>query len=538
MFWGSKLLALAVAGLSVFSTATAASSSSSSSSIVIKGNKFFYAGNGSQFYIKGVAYQQDVTSADSSFTDPLADYDGCKRDLPYLLKLGTNALRVYAVNTTEDHSDCINLFADNGIYIIADLSEPTISINRDDPSWTVTLYDRYAAVIDDLQQYDNVLGFFAGNEVTNNDTNTEASAYVKAAVRDMKAYISDKGYRAIPVGYSTNDDSDTRVNLLEYFNCGDDDEAVDFYGINMYEWCGTSTFAKSGYEDRTKEFANYSVPVFFSEYGCNEVTPRKFQETGTLYSSDMTDVWSGGIVYMYFEEANNYGLVTLSGSSIKTESDFNYLSSAIADISPSSVNSASYTPTNTNRASCPTATNWSASSNLPPTPDKDACDCLSNLACTVSSSVDTDDYSTLFAYVCSEVSCDELNGNATSGEYGTFSYCGAEAKLNWALNHYYSENGASSSACDFSGSASYNSKATSNASCSKALASASSAADESSSGGSNSKSSGSKSGSSSKSSSSSSWANPVSVPTIGAGELSMLVILGTFFFGGIGFVLF
>jgi hypothetical protein len=53
------------------------------------------------------------------------------------------------------------------------------------------------------------------------------------------------------------------------------------------------------------------VPVFFAEYGCKDVPGggdgRKWQETTALYSDEMTSVFSGGIVYMYFEEENDYG---------------------------------------------------------------------------------------------------------------------------------------------------------------------------------------------------------------------------------------
>jgi hypothetical protein len=51
--------------------------------------------------------------------------------------------------------------------------------------------------------------------------------------------------------------------------------------------------------------------VFFAEYGCNEPSPRVFTEVEALYGSEMTPVFSGGIVYMYHQEANNYGKLPL-----------------------------------------------------------------------------------------------------------------------------------------------------------------------------------------------------------------------------------
>ncbi len=63
-----------------------------------------------------------------------ADEEACKRDLPYLINLGTNALRVYYVDPKADHDACMKMFDDAGIYIIADLSKPDVSINRYDPS--------------------------------------------------------------------------------------------------------------------------------------------------------------------------------------------------------------------------------------------------------------------------------------------------------------------------------------------------------------------------------------------------------------------
>ena len=421
--------------------------------------------------MKGIAYQADTANVTSGSTinDPLADYTSCSRDIPYLQQLDTNVIRVYAVNTSLDHTECMNALNDAGIYVIADLSSPTESINRDSPSWTLDLLDRYTSVVDLFSNYTNVLGFFAGNEVTNNFTNADASAFVKAAVRDTKKYISDQGYRAIPVGYSSNDDADTRVAIADYFACGDDDVKADFYGINMYEWCGTSTFSKSGYSDRTKEFANLSIPIFFSEYGCNEVSPRQFTEVQALYGSDMTDVWSGGIVYMYFEETNKYGLVSIDGNDVKTLDDFNNYSKEIHSISPTSANTKSYTPSST-ALSCPTSQKyWNVATSLPPTPDKNICSCMAaSVSCTVSSDVDEDDYQDLFNYVCSKVSCAGISKNGTSGEYGAYSFCSSKEQLDFVLNFYYEANGGSSSDCDFSGSATLQ-DATTQAGCATAL---------------------------------------------------------------------
>jgi hypothetical protein len=202
----------------------------------------------------------------------------------------------------------MQMLQDAGIYLIQDLSNPSSSINRNDPTWTTELFADYAAVVDATANYTNVLGFFAGNEVSNDVSNTNASAFVKAAVRDMKSYIKTKGYRTIGVGYATNDNADIRIDLANYFNCGDAADAIDFWGYNIYSWCGDSSYTESGYDQRTAEFANYSVPAFFAEYGCNQVQPRQFTEVQAIYGKNMTGVWSGGIVYMYFQETNDFGI--------------------------------------------------------------------------------------------------------------------------------------------------------------------------------------------------------------------------------------
>ncbi|EED18077.1 1,3-beta-glucanosyltransferase, putative [Talaromyces stipitatus ATCC 10500] len=467
-----KFSALAAAGAFLAGTVLA-----DVDEIVIKGSKFFYKTNGTQFFIRGVAYQEPATSS-NSFIDPLADINACNRDIPYLTAIRTNTIRVYGVDPTKDHSACMNAFAASDIYMIIDLGSPTDSINRASPSWEVPLYQRYTAVIDAFANYTNVIGFFAGNEVTNNASYTEASAFVKAAVRDSKAYVKQKGYNK-GVGYATADAQDIRLQVADYFNCHSADESVDFYGDNVYEWCGTTaTFQTSGYNEIVKNYSSYSVPYFFAEYGCNTVKPRTFTNIESMYGPDMQDMLNGGFVYEYFNEANDYGLVSLQGSSVSTRSDYNSFSTEIAKATPSGVVSASYTPTNTALQACPTVDSvWKASSSLPPTPNEALCNCMvASLSCVVSDNVDSKNYGQLFdlIYGFGDTSYTAgISANATSGKYGAYSMCAVKDQLSWALNAYYqvqSAKGNGNNACDFSSSATTQAATTSGSSCSTMLA--------------------------------------------------------------------
>lgn len=98
------------AGLALLASAT---SVHAISTISAYGNKFFYE-NGTQFFIKGVAYQLTED-------DPLIDKDQCSRDASLMQELGANSIRVYHVDASADHTDCMSVFADAGIYLLVDL---------------------------------------------------------------------------------------------------------------------------------------------------------------------------------------------------------------------------------------------------------------------------------------------------------------------------------------------------------------------------------------------------------------------------------
>lgn len=369
-----------------------------------------------------------------------------------------------------------------GIYVISDLGQPDLSINREDPEWTTELYARYTGVVDSLSSYSNVIGFFAGNEVTNNLSYTPASAFVKAAVRDTKAYIKSKNYHAMGVGYAADDDASVRASVAAYFNCGPTEDQIDFWGYNIYEWCGDSNYETSGYAERTAEFANYSVPAFFAEYGCNQggAAGRTFTEVQALYGPNMSTVFSGGFVYEYFEEVNDYGLVSIDGNSVSTLADFNAWSTQIHSVSPTAVQSAAYTPTNTVGQACPTVdTNWQAATVLPPTPNQSVCSCMmASLTCKVAANVNTTAVGALFNQVCGYNGgrpCAGIVRNTTTGTYGAYSMCNSTEQLSNAFNAYYLEENSASTACDFAGAAQVVKAAGAASSCSALIASATSA---------------------------------------------------------------
>lgn len=71
-----------------------------------------------------------------------------------------------------------------------DLSLPLNgSIDRSAPSWSTSLLDLYLNTINVFSKYDNVLGYNVGNEVVTSANGTATAAFIKAAARDVKAYL-------------------------------------------------------------------------------------------------------------------------------------------------------------------------------------------------------------------------------------------------------------------------------------------------------------------------------------------------------------
>ncbi|KAK3685749.1 Glucanosyltransferase-domain-containing protein [Podospora appendiculata] len=336
--------------------------------VTASGNAFWQGST--RFYIRGVDYQPGGSSA---MKDPLADTTVCERDITEFKKLGINTIRVYMTDNSANHDTCMNALADAGVYLIVDVNNPLYSINRfaPGPSYNAKYLQSVFATIDEFVKYDNTLAFFSGNEVINdNVTSTLSARYVKATTRDMRQYISNRGYRKIPVGYSAADVSQNRMQLAQYMNCGSDEERSDFFAFNDYSWCNTN-FATAGWGEKVKNFTGYGIPIFLSEYGCI-TNGRDFGEVKALMSDQMTSVYSGGLMYEYALEENGYGIVKIPSSdsaTVEEQPEFAKFAKALS-ANPAPTGSGGFTST-TNSVPCPTKdANWLIdSTELPSLPD-------------------------------------------------------------------------------------------------------------------------------------------------------------------------
>lgn len=265
--------------------------------------------------IVGVDYQPGGQGAYGTGSgDPLSNATVCLRDAALLQALGINTIRSYNVDPTLNHDECVSIFNAVGIYLLLDVNSPLPgqSIDRSNPSdsYNTDYLNHIFTVVEAFKDYPNTLGFFAGNEIINDVATAEANPpYIRAVQRDLKNYIKNHASRTIPVGYSAAQVQDVLKDTWAYLQCGDDISRSDFFGLNSYSWCGSgSSFTTSGYDTLVQWFSNTTIPVFFSEYGCNVPSPRVFDEVPVLYGPQMT-VLSGGLVYEWTQESSNYGIV-------------------------------------------------------------------------------------------------------------------------------------------------------------------------------------------------------------------------------------
>lgn len=249
------------------------------------------------------------------------------------------------------------------MYLMIDVNSPLVgeSLNSDEPwtSYYAAYLNRTFAVVEAFRHYPNTLLFFSGNEVISDlDSAKAAPSYIRAVTRDIKTYISKHSDRSIPVGYSAADVRSVLFDSWNYFQCEEagvvnDTSRADVFALNSYSWCGDSSFTTSGYDTLVEGFTGTSIPVFYSEFGCNVPSPRVFTEVGTIYSDKMMPVFSGGVVYEYANEVSNFGLVNISSDgSVDILQDFYTLRDQYSKINFKSIQATAANSSTTKPPAC------------------------------------------------------------------------------------------------------------------------------------------------------------------------------------------
>jgi len=354
------------------------------------------------------------------------------------------------------------------------------SIDRVSPAWTSNLLDSYIRTIDAFSKYDNVLVYNIGNEVVTSPNQTAAAPFVKAAARDIKAYLlvhfipvlatplmlvfileipSHHLYSSampqsmvMPRGLSHLQTTSRvilpilpSISLVSMISGCSVFKSVEATWPNLInsEFCGASTFATS-YAGITGSFAGYNVVAYFSEYGCNNPYPRPWNDVAALFGANAAPVWSGGVAFSYFpatSDAGQFGMVTISGNTVTTSTDYTNLQAAYGAVS--FVNDPAQSGATASYPSCPAQnSSFLASTTLPPTPNDAACRCLqTNLDCLFNPQTanTTGIVGPLLDTACGLIgtaggNCKALTASGQTGTYGLVASCDP---CNIALSHLH-----------------------------------------------------------------------------------------------------
>jgi hypothetical protein len=212
----------------------------------------------------------------TQYTDALADGPTCERDISNMLDLGVNALQILYVNPSLDHSACMNALADASIYVFVTLGVPGNDVGLSPSTrWNTDMLDQYTAGVDSLAHYTNTLAFSIGELPMWTDyechtgcktVDSERLVTFKAAVRDVKQHIRDKGFRDIPLGYISldSDNSTWTQGVAQYLTC--DEHRPDFLAMPATAHCNGSD--EDAVKEVTQKFGNAPIPVFGVNTGC------------------------------------------------------------------------------------------------------------------------------------------------------------------------------------------------------------------------------------------------------------------------------
>ena len=259
--------------------------------------------------MRGVIYEQhpDFQTRQTIPLDSISDGLTCARDAPLLLKLGVNTIFTSGFLTAADHSACMRIFQEAGIYVIALVNgniDTGLRVNG--TVWKFldyATYDAYFKILDSLATYPNLLGFM----VDLTDHRSDRLLFLprfKAYVRDIKEYLAHRRHRIIPVGAYGFNHGKTKL-IAQYMSCGGPEVTADFFGLTPSRnrgvkgrfWCANSS---TPYDELAEQYRDYPLPVIVT-YGCDANISHTFQETQYIYTGAGSEVFSGGIADDWFQ---------------------------------------------------------------------------------------------------------------------------------------------------------------------------------------------------------------------------------------------
>ncbi|KAH6678554.1 Glucanosyltransferase-domain-containing protein [Halenospora varia] len=404
--------------------------------ITIKGDFFFYP-NGTQFFVRGV-------NLDTARLKILNNVANCAEHISALLALHINTVWLSNVSSIPKYSPCLEALAAANIYVVVELSfsgddftsEYTLN------AWDLDMFAEFTSTVKSFANHTNVIGFTMGSNVMEiHGSEQNALPFLKAAMRDMRAYMVVNGYRPIPLGISAPNYSFNSDIAENFLSCGSISESVDFWAVRL-DWCDNS------YGNLTSTYRSYGIPVIVGENRCsNTLDNNTFPEIATLYGPSLTPIFSGGFLRPYFfipDTNTDNGLVNIIASSSLNEIASNF-SVALGNAKPVALQSDSYTPTDNQVKACLTIDPvWVNYQTLPleiVDGSTEICKCMyDNLKCQAMSNFGSGDHA--FWNMTQFQKATIMTGvvaNSTESSYGPFSMCNGYQRASWVLNRLYLE---------------------------------------------------------------------------------------------------
>ncbi|KAF8173372.1 hypothetical protein K438DRAFT_1980920 [Mycena galopus ATCC 62051] len=142
-------------------------------------------------------------------------YKGCPPPLKPLNLDAQRITREHAIGSTLNHESCTAAFSGAGTYVILRAAQRLIDATQ--PMWSTNLPDENIKTINAFSKYDNVLAYNVGNEVLTSGA-TNAAPFIKAATRDIKAYLAFTSSSALVEYTDIDSTSDFRDAVADYLS--------------------------------------------------------------------------------------------------------------------------------------------------------------------------------------------------------------------------------------------------------------------------------------------------------------------------------